>query len=151
MRDALNEFAQCLRTRHARNTKTYRGDRSDAVFGTHGPPAAFTKAKENIMASFKTLAALALLSVTTSTPTFSTTLQRQPGYNYVSSGAKRARVGSNSWCLHNYSADEFDCSYAIEANVRRQQQETLASVSQALFGKCIRGAARDSNALQARR
>ena len=44
MRDALNEFAQCLRARHARNTKTYRGDRSDAVFGTHGPPAAFTKA-----------------------------------------------------------------------------------------------------------
>src|SRR5580692_3296203 len=44
MRDALNEFAQCLRTRHARNTKTYRGDRSDAVFGNHGPPAAFTKA-----------------------------------------------------------------------------------------------------------
>jgi hypothetical protein len=65
------------------------------------------------MASFKTLAALALLSVTTSTPpTFSTTLQRQPGYNHVSSGAKRAQVGSNSWCLHNYSADEFDCSYA---------------------------------------
>jgi hypothetical protein len=24
--------------------KTYRGDRSDAIFGTHGPPAAFTKA-----------------------------------------------------------------------------------------------------------
>jgi hypothetical protein len=39
----------------------------------------------------------------------------------------------------------------IEANVRRQQQEALASVSQALFGKCNRGAARDSNALQARR
>ena len=44
MRDALNEFAQCLRTRHARNTKTYLGDRSDAAFGTPGPPAAFTKA-----------------------------------------------------------------------------------------------------------
>ena len=39
----------------------------------------------------------------------------------------------------------------IEANVRRRQQGALASVSQALFGKCIRGAARDSNALQARR
>ena len=39
----------------------------------------------------------------------------------------------------------------IEANVRRQQQEALASVSQALFGKCNRDAARDSNALQARR
>jgi hypothetical protein len=39
----------------------------------------------------------------------------------------------------------------MEANVRRQQQEALASVSQTLFGKCIRGAARDSNALQARR
>ena len=34
----------------------------------------------------------------------------------------------------------------IEANVRRQQQEALASVSQTLFDKCIRGAARDSNA-----
>jgi hypothetical protein len=64
------------------------------------------------MASLKTLAALTKLSVTTSTPTFSTTLQRQPGYDYVSSGAKRARIGSNSWCLHNYLADEFDCSYA---------------------------------------
>ena len=39
----------------------------------------------------------------------------------------------------------------IAANVRRQLQEALASVSQALFGKCIRGAARNSNALQARR
>jgi hypothetical protein len=103
------------------------------------------------MASFKTLAALALLSVTTSTPTFSTTLQRQPGYNYVSSGAKRARVGSNSWCLHNYSADEFDCSYADRSQCAATAREALASVSQALFGKCIRGAARDSNALQARR
>ena len=64
------------------------------------------------MASFKTLAALALLLVTTSMPAFSTILQRQPDSNYVSSGAKRARIGSNSWCLHNYSADEFDCSYA---------------------------------------
>ena len=44
MRDTLNEFARWLRTRHARNTKTYRGDRSDVVFGTHGPSAAFTKA-----------------------------------------------------------------------------------------------------------
>src|ERR1700757_4008416 len=76
-----------------------------------GPQRRSRKHPENIMVSFKTLAALALLSVTTSTPTFSTTLQGQPGYNYVSSGAKRARVGSNSWCLHNYSADEFDCSY----------------------------------------
>ena len=44
MRDALNEFAQCLRTRHARNADTYRDDRSDAVFGTQGPAAAFKKA-----------------------------------------------------------------------------------------------------------
>jgi hypothetical protein len=44
MRDALNEFAQCLRTRRARNAETYRGDRSDAVFRTHRPPAAFKKA-----------------------------------------------------------------------------------------------------------
>ena len=61
-----------------------------------GRPRRSRKQRENIMASFKTLAALALLSVTTSTPTFSTTLQRQPGYNHVSLGAKRARIGSNS-------------------------------------------------------
>src|ERR1700745_2418064 len=77
-----------------------------------GHPRRSRKQQANIMASFKTLAASALLSVTTSTPAFSRTLQRQPGYNCVSSGAKRARVSSNSWCLHNYSADEFDCSYA---------------------------------------
>ena len=44
MRDALNELGQRLRTRHARNAETYRGDRSDAVFGTYGPTAAFKKA-----------------------------------------------------------------------------------------------------------
>ena len=33
---------------------------------------------------------------------------------------------------------------SIDANVRRQQQEALASVSQTLFGKCIRGAAREA-------
>jgi hypothetical protein len=30
----------------------------------------------------------------------------------------------------------------IEADVRRQQQEALASVSQTLFDNCIRGAAK---------
>jgi hypothetical protein len=33
---------------------------------------------------------------------------------------------------------------SIDANVRRHQQEALASVSQTLFGKCIRGAARET-------
>jgi len=33
---------------------------------------------------------------------------------------------------------------SIDANVRRQQQEALASVSQTLFGKCIRCAARET-------
>jgi len=98
------------------------------------------------MASFKTLAALALLSVTTSTPTFSTTLQRQPGYNYVSSGAKRTELaaipGASTTILRTSSI----VLIPIEANVRRQKQQALASVSQTLFGKCIRGAARDSNA-----
>jgi hypothetical protein len=58
------------------------------------------------MTSFKTLAALALLSAAASTPVFSRTLERQARHNYVSSG-----VASHSWCLHNYSADEIDCSY----------------------------------------
>jgi hypothetical protein len=106
-----------------------------------GRPRRSRKQQENIMASFKTLAALALLSVTTSTPTFSTTLQTQPGYNYVSSGAASTTIRRTSSIV----------LIPIEANVRRQQQEVLASVSQTLFGKCIRGAARDSNALQARR
>jgi hypothetical protein len=55
------------------------------------------------MTSFKTLAALA--SAAASTPVFSRTLERQARHN-VSSG-----VASHSWCLHNYSADEIDCSY----------------------------------------
>jgi hypothetical protein len=63
------------------------------------------------MTSFKILAALALLSATASTPVFSGTLERRARHNYVSSGVKRAGVASHSWCLHNYSADEIDCSY----------------------------------------
>jgi hypothetical protein len=73
------------------------------------------------MTSFKILAALALLSATASTPVFSTTLQRQARH-YVLSGAKRAGVASHSWCLHNYSADETDCSYVD----RSQCAETAA-------------------------
>jgi hypothetical protein len=65
----------------------------------------------NIMTSFKILAALTLLSTTASTPVFSGTLQRQARHNGVSSGVERAGVASHSWCLHNYSADEFECSY----------------------------------------
>ena len=63
------------------------------------------------MTSFKILAALALLSATASTSAFSTPLKRQAAQDLVSSGAKRAGVGSYSWCFHNYSADIIDCSY----------------------------------------
>jgi hypothetical protein len=59
------------------------------------------------MTTFKILAALALLSATASAPVFSRTLQRQAHHNYVSSGG----VGGHSWCLHDYSANEIDCSY----------------------------------------
>jgi hypothetical protein len=52
-----------------------------------------------------------LLSATASTSAFSTTSQRHATQDFVSSGAKRAGVGSHSWCLHNYSADDIDCSY----------------------------------------
>jgi len=103
------------------------------------------------MASFKTLAALALLSVTTSTPTFSTTLQRQQvitTFRQELSEPELAAIPGASTTIRRTSSIVL---MPIEANVRRQQQEAMASVSQTLFGKCIRGAARDSNALQARR
>jgi hypothetical protein len=74
------------------------------------------------MASFKTLAALALLSVTTSTPTLSTTLQRQPGYNYVSSGAKRARVAAIPGAFTTIRRTSSIVLIPIEANVRRQRR-----------------------------
>ena len=57
------------------------------------------------MTSFKTVAALALLSAAASTPVFSRALENQARHNYVSSG-----VPSRSWCLHSFSADEIDCS-----------------------------------------
>jgi hypothetical protein len=63
------------------------------------------------MTSFKILATLAFLSATASAPLFSRTLHRQARHNYVSSGVNRAGVASHSWCLHNYSEDEIDCSY----------------------------------------
>jgi hypothetical protein len=74
------------------------------------------------MTSFKIFAALALLSATASTPVFSRTLHRQARHNYVSSGVNRAGVAGHSWCLHDYSADGIDCSYAD----RSQCAETAA-------------------------
>jgi hypothetical protein len=64
----------------------------------------------------------ALFSATASAPVFSATLHRQARHNYVSSRVNRAGVASHSWCLHNYSADEIDCSYAD----RSQCAETAA-------------------------
>jgi hypothetical protein len=63
------------------------------------------------MTSLKIFAALAVLSATALTPAFSRTLQgvRQ---NYASSRTDRAGVTNNSWCLHDYTSDELDCSYA---------------------------------------
>jgi hypothetical protein len=63
------------------------------------------------MTSFKILTGLALLSATASAPVFSRTLQRQALHHYVSSGVRQAAVVRHSWCLHDYSADEIDCSY----------------------------------------
>ena len=68
------------------------------------------------MTTFKILAALALLAAMASAPVHSRTLQRQVHHNYVSS----EDVGG--WCLHNYSADEIDCSYVD----RSQCAETAA-------------------------
>jgi hypothetical protein len=117
-----------------------------------GRPRRSRKQQENIMASFKTLAALALLSVTTSTPTFSTTLQRgnqvMTTFRQELSEPELAAIPGASTTIRRTLSIVL---MPIEANVRRQQQEALASVSQTLFGKCIRGAARDGNALQARR
>jgi hypothetical protein len=82
------------------------------------------------MTSFKILAALALLSATASTPVFSRTLQGQSRHDFASSRVNRAGVASHSWCLHNYSADEVDCSYVT----RSQCAETAAGG----LGECER-------------
>jgi hypothetical protein len=116
-----------------------------------GRPRCSRKQQENIMASFKTLAALALLSVTTSTLAYSTTLQRQPGYNEFRQELSEPELAAIPGASTTIRRTSSIVLMPIEANVRRQQQEALAGVSQTLFGKCIRGAARDSNALQARR
>jgi hypothetical protein len=60
---------------------------------------------------FMLFAALALLSATASTPAFSETLRRQACHNHVSSRGKRTGAANQSWCIHNYSADEIDCSF----------------------------------------
>ena len=94
------------------------------------------------MASFKSLAALVLLSATTSKPTFSTIFRQElsdPEFSAIPGASTAIRRTSSTVLM------------PIEANVRRQQREALASVSQTLFGKCISCVARDSNALQARR
>jgi hypothetical protein len=59
---------------------------------------------------FKLFAALALLSATAITPAFPETLRRQACHNHVSRD-KRTGAANQSWCLHNYSANEIDCSY----------------------------------------
>jgi hypothetical protein len=58
---------------------------------------------------FKLFAALGLLSATASTAAFS--LRTQACHNHVSSRGRRTGAANQSWCLHNYSADEIDCSY----------------------------------------
>jgi hypothetical protein len=63
------------------------------------------------MKPFKLFAVLALLTTTASTPAFSETLRRQACHNDVSSRGKRTGAANQSWCLHNYSSDEINCSY----------------------------------------
>jgi hypothetical protein len=64
------------------------------------------------MTSFRIFAALAVLLATAAKPTFSRT---SPGvHERVWSTTYRAGVTVNSWCLHNYSSDEIDCSYATQ-------------------------------------
>jgi hypothetical protein len=79
------------------------------------------------MTSFKIFAALAVLSVTAAAPAFSRTLQ-DVRHDYAWSGANRAGMTGVSWCLHNYSQDEVDCSYA-------SQSQCAASASGGL-GEC---------------
>jgi hypothetical protein len=70
------------------------------------------------MNQFKLFAALALLSATASTPAFSETLRRQACHNHVSSRGKRTGAANQSWCLHNCSADEINCSYVDRSQCR---------------------------------
>jgi hypothetical protein len=67
---------------------------------------------------FKLFAALALLSAPAGTPAFSETLRRQACHNHVSSRGKRTGTANQCWCLHNYSADEIDCSYVDRSQCR---------------------------------
>jgi hypothetical protein len=83
---------------------------------------------------FKLFAALGLLSATASTPAFSETLRRQACHNHVSSRGRRTGAPNQSWCLHNYSADEIDCSY-----VDRSQ---CAAIAAGGLGQCAPNAFR---------
>jgi hypothetical protein len=82
------------------------------------------------MTSFKILAALAVLSATTATPAFARTFQGV-GHDYVWSATDRAAAAGPTWCLHNYSQDEVDCSYASHS-------QCAASASGGL-GECEMG------------
>jgi hypothetical protein len=79
------------------------------------------------MTSFKIFAALAVLSATAATPAFSRTLQGVR-HNYAWSGTHRAGGTGSSWCLHNYSSDEIDCSYA--------DQSQCAATASGGLGEC---------------
>jgi hypothetical protein len=83
---------------------------------------------------FKLFTALALLSATANTPAFSEPLRRQACHNHVSSRGKRTGAANQSWCLHNYSADEIDCSY-----VDRSQ---CAATAAGGLGQCVPNAFR---------
>jgi hypothetical protein len=117
-------------------------DRSDTVFGTHGQPAAFTKATGEHHGFVQISCGFGIVVSDDGTPTFSTIFRQElsePEFSAIPGASTTIRRTSSTVLM------------PIEANVRRQQREALASVSQTLFGKCISGVARDSNALQARR
>jgi hypothetical protein len=152
MGDALNEVAQWLRTRRARSRRTYRGRQKRCGF--RYPRAARGVHESNRRTSWPRPKLLRLWHSCQRRRVRRRSQQHCRGNQVMTTfrrERKRAGVIGNSRCLHNYSADELDCSYADRSQCGASGKRSLSSVSQTLFRKCIRGAARDSNALQARR
>jgi hypothetical protein len=77
----------------------------------------------------------ALLSATASTPALSETLRRQACHNHVSSRGKRTGAANQSCCLHNYSADEIDCSYVDRSQCAATASGGSANVHRTPYGK----------------
>jgi hypothetical protein len=75
----------------------------------------------------KIVATLVMLSATAATPASSKTLLR-PLHDDLRLRTDRAAATGRTWCFHNFSQDELDCSYIDESQ--------CAATASGALGEC---------------